>query len=279
MLSLESCCASARPKCVKHIQLIMERWANKCAIVTGAASGIGKKITIALLKNKINVLALDVNTEKLSLLNHEWMQLEGSNKLCAMRCNISDEKDLERAFSFVETEWNSSVDILVNNAGVLELSRIIESDRAAFEKLLNINVLATAMCINRAVRSMRQRNVEGHIFNINSVMGRKIPTVTLSEIDGYNGWNLYPVCKHATITLAQSVKQELTNIKAPIRVTNINPGLVETDIFKQFTNHIMDVLKSMPILKPEDIANAVTYALSLRPEVQVSIASKLSSFE
>lgn len=41
----------------------------------------------------------------------------------------------------------------------------------------------------------------------------------------------------------------------------------------------MDVLKSMPILKPEDIANAVTYALSLRPEVQVSIASKLSSFE
>lgn len=50
-------------------------------------------------------------------------------------------------------------------------------------------------------------------------MGRKIPTVTLSEIDGYNGWNLYPVCKHATITLAQSVKQELTNIKAPIRVT------------------------------------------------------------
>ena len=66
-----------------------------------------------------------MNTEKLSLLNHEWMQLEGSNKLCAMRCNISDEKDLEKAFSFVETEWNSSVDILVNNAGVLELSRII----------------------------------------------------------------------------------------------------------------------------------------------------------
>lgn len=103
----------------------MERWAQKCAIVTGAASGIGKEITISLLKNKINVLALDVNTEKLSLLNHEWMQLEGSNKLCIMRCNISNEKDLERAFSFMETEWNSGVDIMVNNAGVIELSRII----------------------------------------------------------------------------------------------------------------------------------------------------------
>ncbi|XP_006612524.1 farnesol dehydrogenase-like isoform X2 [Apis dorsata] len=250
------------------MRLIMERWAHKCAIVTGAASGIGKEITIALLKNKINVLALDVNTEKLSLLNHEWMQFEGCNKLCIMRCDTSNEKDLERCFSFVETEWNSGVDIMVNNAEVIELSRIIESDRAAFEKLLNINVLATAMCINRAVRSMRQRNVEGHIFNINSVLGRKIPTAVFSEIDGCNGWNLYPVCKHANVTLMQSVKQELIDIKAPIRITSINPGLVETDLFKH-SPHVMEVIKNMPILKAEDIANAVIYALSMRPEVQM----------
>lgn len=103
----------------------MERWAHKCAIVTGAASGIGKEITIALLKNKINVLALDVNAEKLSLLNREWVQQEDCNKLCIMRCNISNEKDLERGFSFVETEWNSGVNIMVNSAEVIELSRII----------------------------------------------------------------------------------------------------------------------------------------------------------
>ncbi|XP_031772291.1 farnesol dehydrogenase-like [Apis florea] len=247
----------------------MERWAHKCAIVTGAASGIGKEITIALLKNKINVLALDVNAEKLSLLNREWVQQEDCNKLCIMRCNISNEKDLERGFSFVETEWNSGVDIMVNSAEVIELSRIIESDRAAFEKLLNINVLATAMCINRAVRSMRQRNVEGHIFNINSVLGRKIPSTAFSEIDGCNGWNLYPTCKHATVALTQSVRQELIDVKAPIRITGINSGLVETNIFKH-SPHVTEIIKNMPILKPEDISSAVIYALSMRPEVQIS---------
>lgn len=52
-----------------------------------------------------------------------------------------------------------------------------------------------------------------------SVLGHKIPTTVFSEIDGYNGWNLYPVCKHANITLVQLVKQELIDIKAPIRIT------------------------------------------------------------
>lgn len=52
-----------------------------------------------------------------------------------------------------------------------------------------------------------------------SVLGRKIPTAVFSEIDGCNGWNLYPVCKHANVTLMQSVKQELIDIKAPIRIT------------------------------------------------------------
>ncbi|XP_060811165.1 farnesol dehydrogenase-like isoform X1 [Bombus pascuorum] len=249
----------------------MERWAGKSAIVTGAASGIGRAITIALLEKGVNVLALDVQTEKLSTLTNEWNANWG--RICLMRCNISDEKDLKSAFDYlennVEESWNGGVDIMVNNAGVIEYTRVIESDRAAFERLLNINVLATAVCINRAVRSMRQRNVEGHIFNINSVLGHEIPSGFLSEIDGCNGWNLYPTCKHGNVALTHTVRRELAAIKAPIRITSISPGIVETDIARH-TPTISRTLKNIPALRPEDIADAVIYALGTRPEVQIT---------
>ncbi|XP_076623245.1 LOW QUALITY PROTEIN: uncharacterized protein LOC143342844 [Colletes latitarsis] len=89
----------------------MERWVGKTAIVTGAASGIEEAITATLLGGKkVNVLALDIQAEKLQLA---------------------------------------------------------KSDRTAFERLLNINIIATVVFINRAAHSIRQRNVEGYIFNIN----------------------------------------------------------------------------------------------------------------
>lgn len=58
-----------------------------------------------------------------------------------------------------------------------------------------------------------------------SILGRKIPSTAFSGIDGCNGWNLYPACKHATVALTQSVKQELIDVKAPIRITVSSRGL------------------------------------------------------
>lgn len=164
---------------------------------------------------------------------------------------------------------SSGVDIMVNNVGAIDYKRVIESDRRTFQRLLNINVLATSMCINWAVRSMRQRNVEGHIFNINSVLGHKIPSGSLSEIDGCNGWNLYPTCKHGTVALTHMVRQELAAIKAPIRITSISPGIVKTNI-AQNVPQLTDILKKTPALQPEDVADALIYALGTRPEVQIT---------
>ncbi|XP_076245821.1 farnesol dehydrogenase isoform X2 [Calliopsis andreniformis] len=245
----------------------MERWVGKTAVVTGAASGIGEAITVALLKKGVNVLAVDVRAEKLSLASRKWVEL-GQGKFYIRHCDVSNEQDVESTFAYARDELNG-VDIMVNNAGVIDFTRVIESDRKAFERLLNINVLGTAVCINQAVRSMRQRNVEGHIFNINSVLGHEVPSTFFSDIDGCNGWNLYPASKHGTVALTHTVRRELAAIKAPIRITSISPGIVETNITKH-SPEITEVLTKIPRLKPEDIADAVIYALGTRPEVQIT---------
>lgn len=244
----------------------MERWAGKTAVVTGVASGIGEAIAITLLRNMVNVIGLDIRSEL--CLADKFQENETRGQFRYMSCDVSKPENLEDFFTLVE-ENSGGVDIMVNNVGVTDYSRVIESDRRTFQRLLNINVLATSMCINWAVRSMRQRNVEGHIFNINSVLGHEIPSGSLLEIDGCNGWNLYPTCKHGTVALTHTVRRELAAIKAPIRITSISPGMVKTNI-AQHTPRLKDVLNKIPALEPEDVADALIYALGTRPEVQIS---------
>ena len=116
---------------------------------------------------------------------------------------------------------------------------------------------------------MRERNVEGHIFNVNSVLGHEIPSGPLTEIDGCNGWNLYPASKHGTVALTHTVRRELAAIKAPIRITSISPGLVETNI-SEHSQPVAEVMAMTPCIRPEDVADALMYALGTRPEVHIT---------
>lgn len=244
----------------------MNRWEGKVAIVTGSASGIGKAITRALLERKIIVVGLDIQNEEDTKTADNTKNKR--NRYYPLRCDVSCGDELDAAFSFVDEKLNG-VDIMVNNAGVMNYHRVIESDRKTFEKLLNINVLAVAVCINRAVHSMRKRNVEGHVFNINSILGHIIPSGSFSDVEGSNGWNLYPATKHASVALTETVKQELRAVGVPIRITSICPGIVKTEICGNDTN-IKNLMYSRPILLPEDIADGLIYALGTRPEVQIS---------
>lgn len=245
----------------------MERWAGKVALVTGSASGIGRAITLALLKKQIIVVGLDIcNEESPETADNAENRKSGYYPL---RCDVVLEKDIDAVFSFVEQKLGG-VDIMVNNAGVINYEKTIESDRKAFEKLLNINVLAVAVCINRAVRSMRERNVEGHVFNINSVIGHEIPGIPpLGPGTEDISWNLYSACKHGTVALTHTVRRELRVIKAPIRITSISPGVVKTRLAKG-NQRVEDLMRNMPMLLPQDIADALVYVLGTRPEVQIT---------
>ncbi|XP_032683762.1 farnesol dehydrogenase-like [Odontomachus brunneus] len=246
----------------------MDRWLGKTALVTGAATGIGEAITRALLRNGVNVAAADIQKEKLARLLADVTNREGFGRLYTMCCDMSKEEDIDKVFAHIENAYGG-VDIMINNAGVIDYTRMVESDRKTFERLLNINVLAVATCVNKAVRSMRGRNVEGHVFNVNSILGHEIPTKPLSEITGSNGFNLYPATKHATVALTHTVRRELAVMKLPIRITSISPGLVRTEIAKHNVE-LRDIFDEIPALMPSDVADALIYALATRPEVQIT---------
>jgi NAD(P)-dependent dehydrogenase (short-subunit alcohol dehydrogenase family) len=105
----------------------MDRWIGKTAVVTGAASGIGEAITRALLRKGVNVVALDIQKEKLASLA-EWQltakEREGfSAALHPIHCDVSVEKDIDAAFQQIDAY--GGVDIMVNNAGVMSYRCII----------------------------------------------------------------------------------------------------------------------------------------------------------
>ncbi|XP_015182123.1 PREDICTED: farnesol dehydrogenase-like isoform X1 [Polistes dominula] len=267
--------AYKRQKCIRgfcnvnqyeHTNTIMNRWEGKVAVVTGSASGIGKAITCALLERKIIVVGLDIQNEEDTKTADNTNNKR--NGYYPLRCDVTREDEVDDAFLFVEEKLHG-VDIMVNNAGVIDYRRIIESDRKTFEKLLNINVLAVAVCINRAVRSMRKKNVEGHVFNINSMVGHAIPAGHPCDEEGSNGWNLYPATKHASVAITETVRHELRAVEAPIRITSICPGIVKTEIASNNAG-VVKAVYSNPTLLPEDIADALIYALGTRPEVQIA---------
>lgn len=101
----------------------MDRWLGKTAVVTGAASGIGEAITRALLRNGVNVAALDVQKERLAELDAECKRVGFPGTLHTVYCDVSRENDVDAAFSRIETL--GGVDIMVNNAGVCDYSRVI----------------------------------------------------------------------------------------------------------------------------------------------------------
>ncbi|XP_001599160.3 farnesol dehydrogenase [Nasonia vitripennis] len=237
----------------------MDRWRGKVALVTGAASGIGASISRRLLDAGLVVVGLDVQIEPM-------LELQSQNQgFHAIRCDVSREEELVRAFKKVDSEIGQ-LQVMVNNAGITNYTPIIESDRQTFERMININVLAMASCISKAVQMMRANKVEGHIFNTNSVLSHEIP---MGPIDGVDGWNLYPSSKHATLAMTHTVRREISRAGLPIRITSISPGLVKTQITSH-TQELKDLFDKEAALDPTDIADALIYALGIRPEVQIT---------
>ncbi|XP_014238460.1 farnesol dehydrogenase-like [Trichogramma pretiosum] len=248
----------------------LARWRGKTAMVTGVAGGIGEAIAYRLLKAGINVIGLDLNVAEQTPAAKEHNKTKGPDGMfMPLECDITIDEHIRKMFDVAENWLNGGVQILVNNAGVNDYTRIIDSNCQTFEKLLKVNVLAAANATQRTVQMLRDREEEGHIFNINSILGLVVPESGLLEEIGVNGLNIYPATKHALSAMSTTVRREVSLANLPIRVTSLHPGLVNTKIAAR-NEAVNKHLKHVPQLDPSDVADALMYALGTSPEVQIS---------
>ncbi|KAG5888308.1 hypothetical protein JTB14_022196 [Gonioctena quinquepunctata] len=241
----------------------MNRWCDKVAVVTGASAGIGSAIVEKLLDEGLKVIGLARRVEKVEELVGKYSGKKG--KLYAVKADMTEENDILQAFEWTEKHVGP-ISILINNAGIGRKNTIINGDTGDWKKVLDTNVLGLTIASREAIKSMQANKIDGHIININSIIGHRVPPLPYQ--------NVYPASKFAVTALTETLRLELLAIGSRIKVSSVSPGLVGTEIMEVGGFNKDAALKALidtsPKLKSEDVADAVLFVLGTPPHVQVS---------
>lgn len=229
---------------------------DKVAVVTGASSGIGKAIAKALSEAGCKVALASRSVDKLRDLQDEL-----GNKTLVVRMDVKDSESVQGAFKDIWDEFGE-VHILVNCAGVMPLTYLKNQHLEEWLETIEVNVKGTLRCINSVLPAMKNQK-NGHIVNIASVDG----------IEVFKGGAVYGASKAAVIALSRAMRMELSP-EFNIRVTSIEPGTVATNLRDDITDKELldekDYSKDEPKLEPQNIADAVLYAVTQPDTVNVN---------
>lgn len=221
------------------------RLRGRAALVTGASAGIGRATAIALAREGAAIVATGRREKELAALVEECRKAGGEAQWIA--------GDLDDA-RFVRSlgEQAGHVDILINNAGHLVYAPVLEITPEECEAMFRTNVVAAFAVAREIGRRMVERK-RGHMVFITSGAARNVQTFGVA----------YAATKHALSAFAKGFRLELKS--AGIKVSEIAPGMVDTDMRKGVTHP--EVLKSVAARKfkpimPQDVADAVVFALT-----------------
>ena len=233
---------------------------GRVAAITGASSGIGEATALALAQAGA---AVSLGARRVDRLEALAAKIEGSGgRAIAVECDVADEASAH-AFIATTVEQLGRLDILVNNAGVMLLGPIEGTDTDEWRQMMDVNVLGLLYCTQAAMPHLRDGG-HGHIVNVSSVAGR-----TASAFVG-----VYNATKWAVTGFSEALRQEAAMSK--IRVTCVEPGMVETELPSHNTNPLVveriDKLKEKygEVLEAEDIADAILHAVTAPPRVNVN---------
>jgi NADP-dependent 3-hydroxy acid dehydrogenase YdfG len=237
----------------------MERWRDRVAVVTGASSGIGLAIARLLAARGMRVVMAARRVERLAAVQ-AGITAAGGHSL-ALQTDVRDEAQIEELFRRTCATWGG-VDVLVNNAGLGHAAPLLDGPTEQWREMIEVNLLGLCLCTRAAVADMRRRGGEGHVIHISSMAAHRVPP----------GGGVYAATKFGVRALTEALRQELLHAQCPIRVTAISPGFVETEFAAVYHNSEEAARKTYSrwkVLEPEDVANAVIYALSQPVHVQV----------
>ncbi|KAH8312617.1 hypothetical protein KR044_011680 [Drosophila immigrans] len=237
----------------------MNRWLNRVAVVTGSSSGIGAAVCKDLVAKGMVVVGVARRENRLEELKAA-LPSDQAARFHARKCDVSDEQQVIETFAWVDKTLGGA-DVLVNNAGKLAFTSILgQGNSEALRSTLDLNVLGVSWCTREAFQSMERRKInDGHILIVNSILGHNVPVVGMSL-------NMYAPSKFAITALTEVLRQELQSKGTQIKITSISPGAVDTEIIDKTA--IPDIA-NIPMLRSEDVADAISYCISTPPNVQI----------
>lgn len=199
----------------------MDRWQNRVAVVTGASSGIGSAIVVDLVNAGLVVVGLARRVERVEELA-KALPAARRDKLLALKCDVGDEESVKMAFDIIEQKFGA-IDILVNNAGTLQHGRLVDMPLSAAQQTLQTNIMGIVACTQRAFRSMKERNFNGHVILINSILGHKVFQTSPGQAPDLN---VYPPSKYAVTALTEIYRQEFLGLGTRIKITVRSRGFI-----------------------------------------------------
>jgi 3-hydroxy acid dehydrogenase/malonic semialdehyde reductase len=233
---------------------------DRIVFVTGASAGIGEATARAFAAEGSKVLLCARRVERLERLARE---LEQAHKVAvhAFGLDVRDQAEVERTVAGLPVEWRA-VDVLVNNAGLSRgLDKLPQGLVDDWEEMIDTNVKGL-LYVTRAVLPGMVERGRGHIINVGSIAGHEV----------YPAGNVYCATKFAVRALSKGLRLDLNG--TPIRVSEIDPGMVETE-FSQVRFHgdkdrAAKVYQGLAPLTGNDIAQAAVWCATRPPHVNIS---------
>ena len=232
---------------------------NKTVLITGATSGIGLACARKFAANGDRLILTGRNEQRLNDISNE-LKGQGTEVL-TLRFDVRDRDKAKEAVAALPSEWQT-IDVLVNNAGLaLGLEPEYEGRFDDWETMIDTNIKGLLTMTRLIVPGMVERN-SGHIINIGSVAGDA----------AYAGGNVYCATKAAVKALSDGLRIDVAD--TAIRVTNLKPGLVETNFsnirFHGDNDRAANVYKGIEPLTGDDIADVAVYASNAPAHVQIA---------
>ena len=232
---------------------------GKTIFITGATSGIGEGCARKFAAMGSNLILNGRNTEKLESLKKE-LTTQGVEVL-TLPFDVRDRKAMQQAVDSLQDQWKH-VDVLINNAGlVIGMDKEHEGSLDEWDIVIDTNIKALLAMTRLIVPGMVERSC-GHVINIGSIAGDA----------AYAGGSVYCATKAAVKALSDGLRIDL--VDTPVRVTNIKPGMVETNFsvirFRGDQDKADAVYKGIRPLTGDDIADVVYYAASAPAHVQIA---------
>jgi 3-hydroxy acid dehydrogenase/malonic semialdehyde reductase len=232
---------------------------GKTVFVTGASSGIGAATALEFAKLGAKILMCARRLDRLRELEPELLKA-GAAEVFSFDLDVSNHAEVEKALSTLPGTWGD-IDVLVNNAGLSRgLAKLWEDDPQNWEEMIDTNIKGLLYVTRAVVPGMLKRG-SGHVISLGSVAGY------ITYVNGA----VYCATKAAEKSISEGLKLDLMG--TPVRVTSIDPGMVETEFsvvrFRGDEQRAEKIYQNLTPLQPEDIADTIVWAATRPAHVNI----------